>query len=325
MSVTNPGTDDWATLVNRGWTILCPTQDLPLVLTLTFSSTTLNTRSPLSIHGSGEIDLGAGSRVPFSEDTSWSNLSGLTVKVYSLDPSLSAVYNGVFLQDAVIAPAPVVFNSIVFGPYYEGQPGGLTALDLSGVTVANQIWFGNNQITTLQLGKNTGAHVWNLNNNKLATLDLSYQIDAEHISLYDNPLAALKLPNPNSNLLSLQVSSCGLSALSPSNYSSLNSLVCHDNNLTILDLSANTLLTQLTCSNNSISTIDVSGCTQLTLVNLDNNTLNQLAANALVAQLVANGATGGTLSMQGMNITNPGTGNWQTLQDPNGQNWTIYV
>jgi hypothetical protein len=293
----------------------CCASTLPLVLTLTFSSggRSITLDSPLIVYGEGEIDIGDGSRIPLSMITEFSTLAGPVVTVYATTPLALIIYKGQLLTNAVFAP--VDFNNINLTGISDVSRGNLTSLDLTGVKALDQTFnFMNNKIASLVFDSQTATAGWLFNNNSLTTLDLSEKTTATTVHLNNNPFVSLVLPAGNNNLVDLAVSYCGLTSVTPSDYPSLQRLECAGNTLSALDLASNTQLAYLDCSGNGLTALDVAGLTALIEIYCDYNQLDQDAANALVAQLVSNGATDGVLTLTGnTGVTNPGTGDWATL------------
>ncbi|MCI8464392.1 MAG: hypothetical protein HFI63_00800 [Lachnospiraceae bacterium] len=134
--------------------------------------------------------------------------------------------------------------------------------------------YGNN-LTTLDLSKNTALTVLICGNNNLTTLDVSKSTALTDLQCYRNNLTTLDV----SKNTALTVLSCGnnnLTTLDVSKNTALTDLRCYRNNLTTLDVSKNTALTSLDCSNNNLTTLDVSKNTALTSLDCSNNNLTSL-------------------------------------------------
>ena len=115
----------------------------------------------------------------------------------------------------------------------------------------------NNQLTSLDLSKNTALTYLKCDNNQLTSLDLSNCTFLNDLYCYNNKLTSLDL----------------------SNCTFLDDLYCHNNKLTSLDLSKNTALTYLQCDNNQLTSLDLSKNTALTYLQCDNNQLTSLDLN----------------------------------------------
>ena len=154
----------------------------------------------------------------------------------------------------------------------------------------------NNDLTALDVSKNTALKGLNCNSNKLTTLDVSGCTALMDLYCYDNQLTALDVSkntaleklNCNGNkLTTLDVSqntalkdlSCQvnqLTALDVSHNTALEDLICDQNQLTTLDVSQNTALKDLTCQVNQLTALDVSQNTALVQLWCSNNQLTAL-------------------------------------------------
>ena len=121
----------------------------------------------------------------------------------------------------------------------------------------------NNQISSINLSKNTLLNKLDITNNQLTTLDLSKNLVMEYLYVEGNQLTALDV----------------------SKNTALTELDCDDNQLTTLDVSKNTALTSLNCSNNQLTALNVSGCTALWLLDCYQNKIKGAAMDALVSGL----------------------------------------
>jgi Secretion system C-terminal sorting domain/LVIVD repeat len=116
---------------------------------------------------------------------------------------------------------------------------------------------GTNQLTTLDISKNTTITFLNCEDNQLTTLDISKNIILINLACSSNQLSTLDV-SKNTILDFLSCSSNKLSNLDMSKNTALTSLLCGSNQLTILDISKNTNLTLLSCLSNQFSTLDLS-------------------------------------------------------------------
>ena len=121
----------------------------------------------------------------------------------------------------------------------------------------------NNQISSINLSKNTLLNKLDMTNNQLTALDLSKNLVMEYLYVEGNQLTALDV----------------------SKHSALRELECANNQLTTLDVSKNTALTSLNCSNNQLTALNVSGCTALWLLDCYQNKIKGAAMDALVSGL----------------------------------------
>ena len=118
----------------------------------------------------------------------------------------------------------------------------LTSLDLSKNTALTELYCPDNNLTSLDLSKNTALTELYCADNNLTSLDLSNNTELEVLSCYNNQITSLDV----------------------SNNTALNILECSSNRLTSLDVSNNTALKNLWCCENQFTSLDVSNCTALT-------------------------------------------------------------
>ena len=150
--------------------------------------------------------------------------------------------------------------------------------DLTGIehfTDLTELDCRRNQLTSLDLSKNTALEVLNCNNNPLTSLVLGGNTALTKLSCTNNQLTSLDL----SKNTALQVLDCGdnqLASLDVSKNLALKELYCGGNPLTALDVSANTALTDLNCINTQRTSLDVSKNTALTSLLCGDNQLTSL-------------------------------------------------
>ena len=99
-------------------------------------------------------------------------------------------------------------------------------------------------------------------NNQLTVLDVSRNTALQNLGCSSNQLTVLDVSH-NTALLYLACSFNQLTALDVSSNTALEYLYCYDNQLTVLDVSGNTALQNLNCGNNQLTALDVSGNTAL--------------------------------------------------------------
>lgn len=125
----------------------------------------------------------------------------------------------------------------------------LTRLDVSKNTKLTKLYCEFNQLTGLDLSKNTALTELNCQVNQLTSLDLSKNTALTKLDCALNPLTSLDVSN-NPALTYLDCNYNQLTGLDLSQNTALTKLGCHDNQLTSLDLSKNTALDTLDCSGN---------------------------------------------------------------------------
>ena len=125
----------------------------------------------------------------------------------------------------------------------------LTRLDVSKNTKLTKLYCEFNQLTSLDLSKNTALTELNCQGNQLTSLDLSKNTALTKLDCALNPLTSLDVSN-NPALTYLNCNYNQLTSLNLSKNTALTELGCAGNKLTGLDLSQNTALKKLYCSNN---------------------------------------------------------------------------
>nr|WP_315075857.1 T9SS type A sorting domain-containing protein [uncultured Porphyromonas sp.] len=119
-------------------------------------------------------------------------------------------------------------------------------------------------ITSLDISKNSQLKVLDCSQNSLTSLDVS----------------------KNTNIGTLNCSNNKLSSLSVSKNTILDMLNCSDNEIASLDLSKNTALFELLCSNNKLTSLDLSKHNKLQEVHCDNNQLSSLIVSKQATDLI---------------------------------------
>ena len=151
----------------------------------------------------------------------------------------------------------------------------LTALDVSKNTALTRLWCYNNQLTKLDVSKNTAlTELW-CYFNQLTALDISKNTALTELYCSNNQLTALDV-SKNTALTSLNCYNNQLTALDVSQNTALKWLYCYNNQLTALDVSKNTALTELNCSTNQLTALDVAQNIALTGLNCSHNQLTAL-------------------------------------------------
>ena len=151
----------------------------------------------------------------------------------------------------------------------------LTSLDVSKNTALKVLNCNNNPLTSLVLGGNTALTQLSCINNQLTSLDLSKNTALEELDCGDNQLASLDV-SANTALKELYCSGNPLTALDVSANTALTDLNCINTQRTSLDVSKNTALTSLLCGDNQLTSLDVSANTALTSLLCAKNQLASL-------------------------------------------------
>ena len=132
-----------------------------------------------------------------------------------------------------------------------------------------------NQLTSLDVSRNTALTYLDCDDNLLPSLDVSRNTALTYLDCNNNQLTELDVSR-NTELTELDCSGNPLTTLDISMNTALTKLYCAINELTTLDVSRNTALTELNCANNELTTLDVSQNTALTVLSCFSNELPSL-------------------------------------------------
>ena len=133
----------------------------------------------------------------------------------------------------------------------------------------------SNELTTLDVSKNTALEYLDCYENQLATLNVSNNKALEILYCNDNELTSLYVSN-NTALELLYCYNNELTSLDVSNNTALETLYCDDNELTSLYVSKNEALTSLDCSHNKLTSLNVGSNTKLLYLGCGYNGLTSL-------------------------------------------------
>ena len=156
----------------------------------------------------------------------------------------------------------------------------LTGLDLSKNTALKDLQCSNSKLQSLDLSQNPNLTQLYCGRNPLTTLDLSKNaklkvLDCSGFANRRTKLTELDL-SQNTALESLDCSINELKQLNVSGCTALKKLSCSSNQLTALDVSKNTNLIELECSSNLLAVLDVSNNPKLKDLSCGNNRLTVL-------------------------------------------------
>lgn len=163
------------------------------------------------------------------------------------------------------------FRALVLANYSDGDghpDKDVTFIDVSGQNISSlkgiayfpnltELRCYNNQITSLDMSRNTRLVTLNCPDNLLVSLDVSNNPLLKNLYCYENQLTSLNVSNCP-NLEYLLCNNNLLSSLNVSNNTELLLLNCGYNALTTLDVSNNTRLTEITCHCNKLTSFDLS-------------------------------------------------------------------
>ena len=151
-------------------------------------------------------------------------------------------------------------------------------------TAVTKIVCSMNELTELDLSKNTALTWLECYGNHLTKLDLSKNTELTILDCSGNELTALNVLDCAS-LSSLRCDNNRLTQLDMSENTELSSLVCNNNQLTQLDVSKNTELTELRCHENQLTALDLSKNKKLKTLRTYHNPINGVAMDALIESL----------------------------------------
>ena len=157
----------------------------------------------------------------------------------------------------------------------------LTGLDLSKNTKLTSLSCSENELTALDVSKNTELTRLYCRSNRLAALDVTQNKNLEELDCEsDSLLSYMKLTkldvSQNKALKKLNCYGVKMKELNVSGCTALEKLDCGGNQLTALDVSQNTKLTFLDCASNQLTSLDVSKNPELKDLYCRNNFLAEL-------------------------------------------------
>ena len=144
------------------------------------------------------------------------------------------------------------------------------SLSLKEFSLLESFFCWDNELSSLDVSKNTALTVLICSGNELRNLDVGECTALAFLECSHNSLSSLDVSECTA-LEELACSGNELSSLDVSKNIALTWLSCDRNELSSLNVSKNTALFSLNCSNNSLSSLDVSGCTALTYLICDDN------------------------------------------------------
>lgn len=149
--------------------------------------------------------------------------------------------------------------------------GGKKIKDLTGIeafllidTLICQV----NDLTVLDVTKNTKLKYLDYSNNKLTSVDLSQNINLIKLWCYGNDLTVLDVTK-NINLEFIECGNNELLSLNISSLLKLTALLCYNNKIVSLDGSNNSDLTYLNCKNNELTSLNLQNGNNLSIAHLD--------------------------------------------------------
>ena len=147
--------------------------------------------------------------------------------------------------------------------------------EISYFTALETLYCDHNQLTSLDVSKNTELMGLNCDNNQLTSLDLSKNTKLDCFYCNNNQLTSLDV-SKNTELDTLHCDNNQLTSLDVSKNTKLGWFYCDNNQLTSLDVSKNTELSYLYCNNNQLTSLDLSKNAELYSLNCSGNNLKSV-------------------------------------------------
>ena len=162
----------------------------------------------------------------------------------------------------------------------------LTSLDVSKNTSLTSISVRSNKLTSIKgLDKLKNLTSLNINSNKFKSLDLTNNKNLTSLQVTENDLSSIKGLSGLKGLQSFYCEKNNLTSLDLSKFENLRYLLCSSNKLTSLKLPSSNLTT-LRCSENKLKSLDVSKCYYLKTLECSKNQLTKLElANPMLTGL----------------------------------------
>lgn len=195
----------------------------------------------------------------------------------------------------------------------------ITNLEVSKNTQLTSLVCGSNSLTTINLSKNTLLENLSVSRNNLTELDLSANSKLTGLSCGSNKLTALDVSHLNlkylycgsnaittldisksTDLIYLECSYNKLNSLELGKAAALQQVDCKYNTLTTLDLSKNTNLTFLDCSSNKLQALDVTSSPKLQYLKCNSN--SGITTIDLSQNTNLNELSGGSLSLTSLDL-----------------------
>lgn len=147
----------------------------------------------------------------------------------------------------------------------------LTSLDLSKNTKLTWLDCSDNQIKNLDVSGMPELEQLFCSRNQIQSLDVSNNTKLTWLDCGGNKLASLNVSD-NTALENLYCYENQLKELDISSLTKLKNLICHINQIQNLDVSKNAELEQLSCAENQLTSLDVSNNSKLKILQCDRNT-----------------------------------------------------
>ncbi|AHI55267.1 LPXTG cell wall anchor domain-containing protein [Listeria ivanovii] len=200
--------------------------------------------------------------------------------------AISKTYNDWFPDDVLAAEVAREFGDTSDELVSEGDLASLKQLfchglgiqDSTGIeylTGLEELVISRNQLTTLDISKNTNLAILDCGSNLLTNIDISKNLELDEFKCNDNQLTNLDV-SKNIALYLLYLDNNQLTDLDVSKNLNLGGIYCRNNQLTNLDVSKNPKLSTLQCEDNQLTSLDLSKNPKLMWLECENNQLANL-------------------------------------------------
>ena len=180
------------------------------------------------------------------------NAEELSYEDYAIEASQDTAISNIDINETNFPDAN--FRNWLLSQSY-GKDGKLTENEIKNIT---SIDVKKKNISTLKgIEYFTSLKYLSCNSNQLTFLDVSKNTELAGLHCYSNQLTSLDV-SKNTALTTLDCGDNKLTSLDVSKNTALEDLLCYSNQLTSLDVSQNTALTTLDCSSNQLTSLDVS-------------------------------------------------------------------
>ncbi|WP_353777525.1 T9SS type A sorting domain-containing protein [Winogradskyella sp. 3972H.M.0a.05] len=192
-----------------------------------------------------------------------------------------------------------------------GEEGSIVNLNITGLTLLEQLQADYNQIASLDLSTNSSLQSVYLNNNALTSLDISNNTALYHLGAAENQLSSINI-NGATSLESLYLGYNQFTGLDLSSTTPLKFLSIGNNQISSINLSGATDLLTLSVNDNAITLLDISMLSDLTSIDIDNNQITNLdlSSNTLLYYLYADDN-----NISSINLNGASTLNWIELNN----------
>lgn len=180
----------------------------------------------------------------------------------------------------------------------------LTTLDISGLTLLNNLFARNNNLTSINFGPS--KPVWiEVQNNQLTVLNFPSTIRLQKLNYTNNNVTNLNFSSLYAqDLMELYCSNNEITnSLNLSNFVNLQLLYCDYNFINSLNLTGLTQLKTLDCSNNQLTTLNINGHPLLYRLSLGHNPMPLPNLNVLSAPLALKYLAVNSLGLSSLNVS----------------------